>query len=160
MNKIIRALIKYCGVKVVHKAFGKSCYVLKDRTIFIGVVRTLMTPIRFLLDRPTDAEYSLAHELGHAFFYKKRLQRLKGAQELFGDFDQEYFGTKGMVLTALTTMRDGYVTIYAKSHPLEDFAECFAFLILNHNEVPSWARGTVKTKMEYIKRRVDQALQR
>ena len=70
------------------------------------------------------------HEAGH-YFYPTLMSHSQGFEALFGDPGLDY----GAALTRYyeqgppADWQDRYISRYASSHPLEDWAECFAHLL-------------------------------
>jgi hypothetical protein len=160
MNRVIAELLDYCDVSVETTAIETNCYDEETNTIYLNFfeVMGLDGSLKSLLGRPSIKDFSLAHELGHAFFAKEEVCRSRKAQELFGDFDKKYRGTTGLILSPLLRENDDYVTKYAQTHPEEDFADSFAFVVINGNRIPTDADGEVKRKMSFIRKLVNKAL--
>jgi len=77
------------------------------------------------------------HESGHYFYDRliRRTDKEKIFRALFGDHDANY--DKALEDYYACTPRhrpwDGYITPYAQSHPLEDWAECWAHYLHIHD---------------------------
>jgi hypothetical protein len=76
----------------------------------------------------------LCHELGHSFLYHHwNLTRRPEFQRVFGEVHKAYRVSDAawvdLARKRVSTVRPEYVTTYAASHPLEDFAETFRLYI-------------------------------
>lgn len=95
--------------------------------------------IKGLGNRPIDPLHSLYHEIGHAVVYHEDIAEDTEANEIFGDFDGQYYGTAGLIKSMVRDPQaeKGFITEYAKEHPEEDFCECFAYLLTKGNKIPN-----------------------
>lgn len=77
----------------------------------------------------------LAHELGHSFlFHHSDFARSRRFRRSFGDVDRAYRGVDvsrvSFRKSSLSESPADYVTAYAATHPLEDFAETFRLFVV------------------------------
>jgi hypothetical protein len=69
---------------------------------------------------------TLYHECGHALDMNLGLSRRAEYKRLFGDAKAPYYGISKSNLGLFKRPRAGYVSKYAESHAIEDFADTFA----------------------------------
>lgn len=159
MNNLLAGLVKVLKVKFKRTCTKYNYYDGEnekgERIIYINEFNDLLVPAKLLWGRPTDAYFTESHEVGHAFFDAMDLSDDNGARRLFGDFSQEYRDEFGLLASIFHQPTGEYATKYASEHPLEDFADCFAFMVINHNFIPVWATNKkLRRKFEFIQKRI------
>ena len=103
----------------------------------------------------TDVRYSLhkylLHECGHAFFHAYNVGKDSTFIKLFGKADRYNVGGK----FSSAYDKTHYVNVlhpgYARCHPEEDFAETFAYVMLNSQIAPAGKRSVIEKKMDFIR---------
>lgn len=117
--------------------------------------------VRFSLDSTALA----FHELGH-FFLEIHFGKIvpKAAfKVLFGNRDEDYDSPLLNVpgVRYLPSEHMGYLNLYAETHPEEDWAECFALVMLSiHNgeDLPEFEDRELQRKLKFVARAIDKAL--
>ena len=107
----------------------------ENHTIYLSGMEN-STPARFVkwfTGRPTDYQWSLAHELGHAVFATFKVDDAE-TRRAFGKFNLPYSGAE-IYYQMLLPGDDAYITTYAQTHPEEDWADTFAYVCLNYNNL-------------------------
>jgi hypothetical protein len=107
------------------------------------------------------------HELGH-FFLEVHFGSLIPARSftsLFGDRDEAYDSPLLNVPGArkLPAKYYGFLNRYAETHPEEDWAECFAAVMMHIHEdedLPDYEDEELQKKLEYVQKMVQKALKK
>lgn len=119
-----------------------------------GVIRVpVWQGVRAYVDRAGFIR-TFIHEYGHAYLmtYWDRLIRA-GADTTFGDFNRPY-PTKATLLRCRFDPRapEGYVSAYAAAHPLEDFAETFAWVVRYRMKPARVDNEVLQAKLDFMRR--------
>lgn len=159
--KKIDALIRFCRVTIsISKLEGSGFHNANNHIVLNWfVLHGLTWPLKIIWGRPTMLGWLLAHEVGHAFLHRKNLYTDRTARLLFGNFMMPY-RSSGVIYSIFHCKGKEYLTKYAAEHPLEDFAESFAFAVLRPKEIASLPDGPVKDKILYAKYLIEEALAR
>lgn len=154
MNSLAKRVIDACEVEI-GETTGVNQYDPEDNTIYIN--ETLIARVtKRIMGRVGS---SLYHEVGHAVFERMDIINCEEANELFGDFEEDYEGTWGLIKSSMYSEREGYISKYAQSHPEEDFAECFAYLMERNNRIPKTMRDKeILAKLKYVKRIISETI--
>ena len=95
---------------------------------------------------------TLLHECGHAFWNRHRDYLVRaGACKIFGSDRFAYPDDRTLLRYRFGRRTAGFITSYARSHPLEDFAETFAYVVERRLK---WSRvrdKVVRTKMQFMR---------
>ena len=161
MKTLIQKLTQICGIEIRYSLWKVNVHDGEDNSITLNIPTLLgiLIPLQLIWGRPIKIGYSLAHELGHAFFDKFDVADMSRAHDLFGDFNQEGFGTKGFVMSVLLPKEEGFITKYARLHPDEDFADCFALLVLSDNKIPEEIKDRkILSKLRFIRKLIRESL--
>lgn len=154
MNSLAKRLIDVCEVEI-GETTGVNQYDPEDNTIYINESLVARVTKRVM----GRVGSSLYHEIGHAVFERMDIINCEEANELFGDFEEDYEGTWGLIKSAMYSEAEGYISKYAQSHPEEDFAECFSCLVSNNNKIPKSIRDEeVIAKLKYVKRIINETI--
>lgn len=111
----------------------------------------LGTIVKKAYDRPSHKDWSLCHELGHAFYEIFLVESYQCSWKLFGDFDSHYSGINGMEESIYRYDDPEYISKYAQTHPKEDYADTFAHVLCNwkHPKIGISNKKLLK-KIDYI----------
>lgn len=161
VSQVARFILKELDVHVELTTLEVNCYDEEENTIYMNRFSgsPVGTLVKFVYKRPVEKEWSLYHELGHAFFYLQSLERNGKARKLFGNFSADYPEDGLAEARKIEEIPDGFLSAYASVHPEEDFAECFAYVLLNYNK-DYWEGIDDKTtaKVEFVLHHVSKFL--
>jgi len=146
----LKSIIRDYNINIeYHNGFNE--YDPETNTVFISTCK-MEELLKWCVRRSDITKYwSVAHEIGHAVFYCKDIGFKKRARKIFGDFDLTYEGAMGLLKSAFYNEDDpDYVTFYAMSHPEEDFAETFAYVIIHKNIGMYEHEKGLQKKIDYI----------
>lgn len=149
----INAILDWVDV-IIKKDALTNHYDPIDHTIHISRMNDspVASEMKRLMGRPESSRFAFLHELGHAFFESYAVDEYQEAWDLFGDFDQDYYGNFALIGSVFYEEDGRYITRYAQTHPEEDFADTFAFLLDNEGIVPASIKNrTLKKKMKFIR---------
>ena len=119
--------------------------------------------VRFTLDG-TELAF---HELGH-FFLEVHFGRIVPRatfEFLFGSRDDDYDSPLLNVpgVRHLPAEHEGYLNLYAETHPEEDWAECFALVMMSihqNEDLPEYEDEDLNRKLRFVARAIDKALKK
>lgn len=94
--------------------------------------------------------HTLLHEFGHAYLRQRWNELALGASKVFGDFGRPYPGHPALLLSRLGGAGPNHVSGYARSHPLEDFAETFAWVAEHDLDPPSAKSRVLQRKLRFM----------
>jgi hypothetical protein len=100
-----------------------------------------------------DMLWTFRHEAGHSFMWKFQIHKTREFRRLFGNISQPYGGWKAYNHSEYLTDNTSYVSGYAQTHPIEDFAETFR-IFLESEWNKKYKKGAVE-KLKYIQKLVE-----
>lgn len=107
--------------------------------------------VRVVFD-PARLRSTVLHEFGHAFSdrFERQLRR-RGLVEVFGDPEREdYPDDLQLMWNRWGAVDSGFVSSYAASHPEEDIAETFRYVV-EHDLAPPRVRSKrLRRKLEFM----------
>jgi hypothetical protein len=152
-----------CEVEIRYGPFGTFNYVryAEDGTpiIFLNPLTDSLVGdlVRIYLKRPISKNVSLAHELGHVFMNKFAVGAVRReVKKAFGDIDKKYcpdfYGSRNRKAKAQ------YFTRYGQEHPIEEFADVFAYLVTHDNRAPAVDSRALAKKFAVVQKMVSKAV--
>jgi hypothetical protein len=127
----VRAELAELGVKVPFRVSTWRGY-SASYTCGTGISMSLWRSLQVYLPGGEEAfKSTLRHEIGHVFeeHNRDKLVRL-GLEKVFGDMDEGYTGYEFLV-APFSCAGAEHVTSYARTHPAEDFADTFRYVVEN-----------------------------
>jgi len=155
-------LVNICGTTIKESLFAENEYDSETNTIGLNSLNDTLVGrwVKRGTRRPASTNYSLYHELGHAVFDFCNIKNNSLAIKLFGSFRKKYNGRRMLLDSVLDEVSDGYITAYAQQHPEEDFADCFAFILVEKNRIPKSIKNRkLKDKLVFVKKIICSMLQ-
>lgn len=156
-NKIRRFLERNLGIRlrvkvIVSNRKNSESYFDEDK----NMIRINIKDIGWkgFPEEGKDIRYIIFHEFGHKIFKKFKIPQLKGS-EIFGEFDKKY-DEKRITYFRRIHQNPSYVSLYAQTHPEEDFCETFALYFYRKytgrkTYTNSPQNDDIKRKMKFIK---------
>lgn len=137
---ILRTVVKYSSPYLRLGVKGRTVYIPRWQ----GVVRT-------------DPEFreafieSLMHEFGHVYLNTWWPSIVRDGV-IFGTFQQPYAVTACRALVNVRKPRPGFISRYAQTHPMEDFAETFLYVVRHGLCPPRTMDKVLQRKLTYMVR--------
>lgn len=135
------------NVRVRYSSIGLCAYCSADG-VWITIPKCQV--VRLLWN--ADGVYrTIFHEFGHAFAqcYRVRLKKM-GIKRIFGDLDCQYPSMLTLFNYRFGIKSEPYISAYAQSHPSEDFAETFAFVVQHGLQPPSVKNKVLQRKLDFM----------
>jgi hypothetical protein len=96
--------------------------------------------------------HTILHEFGHAFIDQHlRLLKRRGVEALFGDLSTPYPEHTELMWHHFGRRRKRYISAYAESHPEEDVAETFAYVVKHYYVLPKVKSRKLQRKLEFMR---------
>lgn len=155
MNELSTNLYSLCDHPDIRGTFGYNEYDPEDHVIYLNWADNTFADRLYkrYCKRSEKKNMSFYHELAHAFCEIYQIGNGDLVPELFGDFSADYCD-ESLVQSRHFHNHVDFLTLYGQTHPEEDFADCFAFLVSNNNVISGRERFSDKVlgKLKYVQR--------
>lgn len=155
MNPIVNQLVRRTGVRISTGAVVVAHYDPEKNEIVLPIFwdSKAFLFVKNAAGRKCNSRYAtLYHEVGHALDERLGLSETAAFRKVFGDASKRYKGTDDARL--FQSPSEGFVSAYAESHPVEDFADTFAAYIMGYE----YDDPVIEEKMGYVEKVIKKAL--